>query len=423
MKFGLQFAPSYMTSDLLRALMAPLFALSIFLQQVAFLASIKSLLAAVTFFVLIPSALHSCSFKSYLNRDCALILGFLVFVTLLGLVFGIYLKAAGWIYTILMLGVVFAHQNQRHFIIGVIEMLNLLNCIFVFLSLLILLCYFFSIDQMSWVVEKRVIVSNTNVRLLFLDYPRISAHLSSASLLLPFVLLPALIQLLLCPTTKQRKVVSLINLGFVFLSLGGNLIMMTATAPIVYLLVKRWGGASFIFLVVFCNLLLALVASFFVQGYSNVADPVWLSQLNDELINQFKTENIYLAERFSSGISRLRIIALQFSYLLDINTLFFGQSLDSWAIFGNYLLTWFYRIGLMGLIFGFLFTVIVSRLSLFQKPQDNSLGSATVRALMISYFFQVSLYNDLGFNTAFGTIMFCFLILLSEDQRPRDRLL
>lgn len=249
--------------------------------------------------------------------------------------------------------------------------------------------------------------------------PRISAHLQQASLVPAYFLLPLSISLAFSPVNKWHIVFFI--LLFVLLSMGGASYVSLFMCLLIYIFINYIPRhvlilAPFILLIVHSILLVYLYVDIYdielIKDISRGIGSDYSNDLDSSVINN----------RMSSGVVRIVLMGFQVIGFIENFPLPAGEEITNMTIGGN-VMTNALRGGVIGLVatifmYYVLFRGVTNHLIKYKSSNKvKRLGLSLLYALIFQSFF----YNDYGFSTYYGYIMFAVIILLSSlNQNARQ---
>jgi len=314
-------------------------------------------------------------------------------------------------------------------ILEFISKLNHLNWFFATCSIIAIILSINSVTQFNALFEKAPYYStsflsgvswqsllshaDTEQTLFGIMVPRISAHLQQASLIPAYFMLPLAISLAFAPQNKMFITVTI--LLFCILSTGGTVYVALASGILIYLIGSYIPRVMFL---IMPFILLAISSSlllyFFIDAY-DVDALKGMSRSVGEAWEASSTDQSPISQRLGSGLVRLALMGFQTAGFIESFPLPANTALVKMTIGGN-LLTNGLRGGLVGLVFtGIMYYSIFYAVSgclkkCHRDEKSQRLGFSMIYALV----FQSFIYNDFGFSTYYGYMMFIVILVLAN---------
>ena len=334
-------------------------------------------------------------------------------------------KLAGYTLAVVLVYIIFV--SKRRYLIQLIHSLHRINIFFAVLGMIGLVLSFWYIELYkamkvfsayynnkfpSGVELLRLIGhADTSISIGGVMVLRGVGHLTQASLFPAYILLPLSIVL---AYSRVHPAGVFVLLLFTFLSMGGNSYVAIAFAVVLYFLHNFFSRKMlvvlpFIFLTIFLCVL-ALV-------FYDVFDPNSIKSISRNAAGSINQDDP-LTNRLGSGFSRL--ILISFATIEYFNN--FPLPSDSQVLsltFGSNIVTNGLRAG----FFGALISAIIYY-KLFKTISEGLKESRTHDrmkifgfCLMYSIVFQSMVYNDFGFSTYYGLVMFACILALSGKNK------
>jgi len=249
--------------------------------------------------------------------------------------------------------------------------------------------------------------------------PRMNGPVQQASLLPAYFLFPLGIAL---AYSKVSKFKLFMILTFILMALSGNVYVGLLSALLVFIfrsIIPKTAFAFFPYLVLF--ILTSVIFAFF---FNELVSPDLVKGNLRELgiLDSGTAEDTNVTmHRISSGSVRLLFLANQFSGILQSYFLPASEEILSLSLGSG-----IYRLGLEGgglaliLSAWVYFKLFSFSIEGFQK-KTSSLTNQFGYCLIYSMLFQAAVYNDYGFSTYYGFMMFAVIINLSSPDRASSR--
>ncbi len=367
------------------------------------------------------------SAKKSINKDGMIVIllivvslcGELAFRYRINKVFGL-LVALGLVYVVLVMG--------REKVIQFIRIVNKINIIFALLALLALFLsfkyseVFKALLSASPYYNDAFPTGNGLLRLLghadtwqtvagIENVPRISAHLKQTSLMPAYFLLPLAT---LLAYSRVRRSTLIIIMTCVLVTFGGVVYFSLLIAVLLYLFERFLPrpilvAFPFVFLIVFLGVLLYVFID--IYDLENIKD---ISRLVGSDLNKGDP----ISNRAASGSSRLSLIS--FAAIEMLNTFPFpaGEKILQFTI-GSNIVTNSLRAGVVGLVLSIIMYYYLFKIISYEmfKCRKGSRLQLFGFSLMYSLVFQAAVYNDFGFSTYYGFVMWACIFVLSNKRR------
>lgn len=312
-----------------------------------------------------------------------------------------------------------------------IKMLNRMNCFFAICATTALLLSinsdtafkvpyakppYYSMSFLSGVGWHSLLSNTDSVLSMFgLQLPRLSAHLQQASLVPAYFLLPLGISLAF--SSENNKLVTVTILLFCALTFGGNTYVGLALCLCIYLAASYVPRGIFLimpFVLVIISSCLLIYA--FIDAYE-VNDLKSVVRSYGQAYHDSYGEESVVNARLGSGVVRLGLMGFQVIGFLDSFPLPAESILVKMTIGGN-LLTNGLRGGVVGFIVTWMmyysiFYVVSHRLKACKADQRLRRFGLS---LIYSMVFQSFAYNDFGFSTYYGYMMFAIILVLGYSS-------
>lgn len=239
------------------------------------------------------------------------------------------------------------------------------------------------------------------------QFPRFTGYLIQSSLIPAYFLFPLALAL---SVSKISKVKIFIILSFVIIGLGGSGIFSLIVAVIFYFIIDKLPKL----LILTLPFIIFILISFLTYLVYSTAFGEVLSSNSTYIFGQ---ELRYVRERMLSGIARILIIGDLYHEVFE--SLPFGRGSDNVGKFGSLILTSGLKMGFGGMlimiiIYYKLFEIIYINLKINSGNKSVVFGLSLLYSLLI----QSLSYNDYGFSTYYGFIMF-FLTSSLLNSRKR----
>ena len=250
--------------------------------------------------------------------------------------------------------------------------------------------------------------------------PRIVAHLQQASLVPAYFLLPLSISLAFSSVNKLHIVFFI--LLFVLLSMGGSSYVSLFMCLLIYIFIN-YIPRQVLILAPFILLSISLILLGYL--YIDIYDIELIKEASRGVASDYSEDldDDVLNNRMTSAVARISLMGFQVIGFIENFPLPAGEELTNMTIGGN-VMTNALRAGVIGLIativmYYVLFTSITNHLIKYKSSNKvKRFGLSLLYALI----FQSFLYNDYGFSTYYGYIMYTVIILLSYyDTRQASK--
>lgn len=320
-------------------------------------------------------------------------------------------------------------------ILAFIRKLNYINCFFAICSITALILSVYSESVFKGLFEKAPYYStsflsgiswpallshaDTEQTMFGLLLPRISAHLQQASLLPAYFLLPLGISLAF--SSQNKNSVTIIILLFCVLSTGGSVYVALIMCLFIYFIASYIPRVAF-YILPFILLLISssLLAYFFLDAYDLDVLRSMVRSFGAAFQDSVSEENA-LSQRLSSGVVRLALMGFQVIGFFESFPFPAESVLVKMTIGGNV-----FTNGLRGGVLGFVLTCAMYYSMFYalshclkdcrSDQKLKRLGLSLIYALV----FQSFIYNDFGFSTYYGYMMFSIILVLSYAYLNSD---
>lgn len=366
-------------------------------------------------FIIIFIALSSLIGDLMVRQDIYDILGYVLLIALTFVVLLMHEKS------ILKFIVTLNHINWFFATSSIIALIISLNSSIMFDALLEKAPYYSDsfLSGLSW--QSLLSHADTYQVMFGIKFPRISAHLQQGSLLPAYFLLPLAIYLAFI--AKNKTYIGVTIIVFSLVTLGGNVYVAIIMSVLIYFC-SKYVPYSIFTVMPFILLLVAsvLLAYFFIDSYdvNALKQSARAFSATPPTIEGF-TESP-LEQRMNSAIVRLALMSYQAIGFADSFPLPAVSELVTMTIGGNVLGN-----GLRGGVLGLIFTSIMyyTLFKLITSCLKQTKSSHRVKrigfSLMYALIFQSFFYNDFGFSTYYGYIMFAVIIRLTHSYLQLHR--
>lgn len=334
-----------------------------------------------------------------------------------------YLLSVAFSYTLLVM--------KPQSILEFISKLNYLNCFFAACSILALILSINSVTQFNALFEKAPYYStsflsgvswqsllshaDTEQTVFGILVPRVSAHLQQVSLVPSYFIFPLAIYLAFVP--QNNRFIAVTILLFCILSTGGTVYVALASGIIIYLVGDYIPRVIFL-IMPFILLVISssLLAYFFIDSYDVELLKSVSRSFGEDFEASSESQNPAF-QRLGSGLVRLALMGFQIVGFIDSFPLPANSALVKMTIGGN-LYTNGLRGGAVGLVLtGIMYYSIFYAVSgclkkCVREEKSRRLGLSMIYALV----FQSFLYNDFGFSTYYGYMMFIVILVLANSH-------
>jgi len=339
-------------------------------------------------------------------------------------------KLAGYMLAILLVYTVLVTRRQH--LIKFFKYLHRVNLIFAMLGIIALVLAVFYTEVYKALMFYSKYYNSTfpsGLKLLSLlghadtwtvingvKVPRVVGHLTQASLLPAYILLPLSIVLVY---SKVSLAGIIVLLSFVMLTLGGTAYVAIFFAIAIYIFSRFVSRqflvfSPFVFLMVFLCFLGYMFYEYF--------DPNNIKFVTRAASKVFDEDGVIL-NRLASGVARLMLIS--FAAIEHIITFPFPADTKVLSLtIGSNIITNGLRGGLFGsLLAAFLYYRLLKVITrgLKERRSQNRLQTFGF-SLMYSLVFQAMVYNDFGFSTYYGLVMYACILVLSDRKNSSDEL-
>ena len=266
-------------------------------------------------------------------------------------------------------------------------------------------------------MSKWSLLGHADTWIVMLDekVPRIVAHLQQASLVPAYFLLPLSISLAFSPVNKLHIVFFI--LLFVLLSMGGASYVSLLMCLLIYIFIN-YIPRHVLILAPF--ILLCISSIMLVYLYIDIYDVELIKELSRGAASSYgeDLDDGPINNRMASAVARMSLMGFQVIGFIENFPLPAGEELTKMTIGGN-LMTNALRGGVIGFVatiamYYVLFRGVTNHLIKYKSSNKvKRLGSSLLYALI----FQSFIYNDFGFSTYYGYIMFVVIILLSSPNK------
>jgi hypothetical protein len=360
-------------------------------------------------FIIIFVTLSSLIGELMVRQDIYDILGYVLLIALTFVVLLMHEKS------ILKFIVTLNHLNWFFATSSIIALIISINSSIMFEALFEKAPYYSNsfLSGLSW--QSLMSHADTYQVMFGIKFPRITAYLQQASLVPSYFLLP--LSIYFAFIAKNKMYIGVTIILFALVTLGGNIYVAIAMSVLIYFC-SKYVPYSFFTVMPFILLLLTsvLLAYFFIDSY----DPNTLKQsarsfsATPPTIEGF-TESP-LIQRLGSAVVRLALMGYQVIGFADSFPLPAVSEITTMTIGGNVIGNGL-RGGVVGLIFTCImyYTLFKSIASCLKQTKSNHRVKRVGFSLMYALIFQSFLYNDFGFSTYFGYIMFAVIIRLTHS--------
>ena len=250
---------------------------------------------------------------------------------------------------------------------------------------------------------------------------RIVGHLQQASLIPAYFLLPLSISLAFLNKNQLKVIIPIILLCF--LSMGGNTYFALIITFFTYML-SSFIPRYLLIAIPFITLFLVMVVTFFFT--MDLYDPGAIKEVSRQVSSNFHENylggNNALNNRLSSAVGRLSLIGFQVNAFFEHFPFPAPESIVNLTIGGNLMTN-----SLRGGFFGFIATIFMYYILFWGVTKNlcknNSLNKVKRLgfSLIYSLILQSFIYNDFGFSTYYGYIIFSIIILLSFSRENNSQ--
>ena len=334
-------------------------------------------------------------------------------------------KIAGYFLAIPLVYVMLVMKREQ--IIRLIDTINKINTLFALLALVALILSFQYASVFKALLSQADYYNKTlptgNALLALLghadtwqsvlgieDIPRISAHLKQASLLPAYMLLPLAISM--AYSKVNYLCLSLITL-FLLTTFGGVVYFSIMVAILVFIFGRFVPSKiliffPFLFLVIFISILVSIFWD--IYDLENIKDVA-------RLIGSDLNQGDPISNRAASGASRMSLIAFAAIEMFFSFPLPAGEKILSFTL-GSNIITSGLRAGIFGLCVSITMYYFLLRNISYGLVLCRSLSWSRLLgfSLLYSLVFQSITYNDFGFSTYYGFIMWTCILVLSNKS-------